>query len=177
MAELVTIARPYAKAAFQLAKERGDVDAWGQVMGLLSGLSKHEEAKVILHAENSKDTVAFIDGLVSKSGAIPNGFSDFLNLLAQKKRLVVLPELAKLFIGYYNEDNNLAFATITSAKPLSDAELDSLVAGLERKFGKKVQAETRIDETLIGGAVIETSGIIIDGSIKGKLAELAKSLN
>lgn len=177
MAELITIARPYAKAAFQLAKERQDVAAWQQVMSLFSALSKHAETKSILGSENSKEAVSFVNNLAAKAGQLPKGFAEFVNLLQQKKRLAVLPELAQLFVDYYNEDNNLAFATITSAKPLSETELASMVAGLERKFGKKVEVETEVDESLIGGAVIETSGVIIDGSIKGRLAELAKSLN
>lgn len=177
MAESITIARPYAKAAFQLAKERQDVAAWQQLMSVFAALAKSDAAKDILHSENSQETLSFIDGLVAKTEQKPQGFAEFIKVLQHKKRLSVLPELAQLFVRYYNDDNNLAFATITSAKPLSETELADLVSGLERKFGKKVEVETQVDESLIGGAVIETSGVTIDGSIKGRLAELAKSLN
>ena len=100
----------------------------------------------------------------------------FLGLLAQNGRMKLLPEIAGLFEQFRAEAEKIVRAKITSAAPMTQAEVDTLVAALKRRFGREVEVEALIDESLIGGAVIDAGEVVIDGSVKGKLARLSAAL-
>ena len=88
----------------------------------------------------------------------------------------MLPEIAGLFEQFRAEAEQIVRAKITSAAPMSQAELDTLVSALKRRFGREVEVESSIDESLIGGAVVDTGELVIDGSLKGKLSRLESAL-
>jgi len=103
-------------------------------------------------------------------------FARFLALLADNRRLALLPEIAGLYEQLRNEAERVVKATVTSATALPASELDALRAALVRRFGREVELETAVDPGLIGGAVIDAGDVVIDGSLKGKLERLQSAL-
>ena len=114
-------------------------------------------------------------GLLAPDGA-EEAFTRFLGLLADNRRLPLLPEIAGLFDELRFEAERVVKAHVTSATPLPAAELDTIKAALKKRFGREVEIEASVDESLIGGAVIDAGDVVIDGSLKGKLARLQTAL-
>ena len=100
----------------------------------------------------------------------------FLALLAENGRLAALPEIAGLYEELRAEAEHVVLAKVTSASTLPEAEVEQIRAALKRRFGREVQVETAVDASLIGGAVISAGDVVIDGSLKGKLARLQSAL-
>ncbi|RBG25136.1 F0F1 ATP synthase subunit delta, partial [Xanthomonas oryzae pv. oryzae] len=100
----------------------------------------------------------------------------FLGVLADAQRLSLLPEVAGLYEHLRAEAEHVVKATVTSAAAMSQTELDTIAAALKKRFGRDVDITTAVDASLIGGAVIDTGDVVIDGSLKGKLARLQSSL-
>jgi F-type H+-transporting ATPase subunit delta len=105
-----------------------------------------------------------------------DSLNQFLAVLAENNRLALLPEVSALYEQLRAESELVLKANITSAVPLSDAELAKLVAALKKRFNREVEVQTAIDESLIGGAVIDTGDLVIDGSVRNKLARLKADL-
>jgi F-type H+-transporting ATPase subunit delta len=113
---------------------------------------------------------------VTPPGEADAGFQQFLAVLADNRRLAVLPEIAGLFDALRAEAEHVVKAVITSATPLADGELDSIKASLARRFGRQVEVSTAVDPALIGGAVIDAGDVVIDGSLRTKLERLGAAL-
>jgi F-type H+-transporting ATPase subunit delta len=113
--------------------------------------------------------------LLAVDGAEPS-VQRFVHMLADNRRLELLPEIAGLFEQLRAEAERVVKARVTSASQLSDAELVAIRDGLKRRFGREVELETAIDESLIGGALIDAGDVVIDGSVRGKLARLQSAL-
>ena len=103
-------------------------------------------------------------------------FGNFLGLLFENRRLPLLPEIAGMFDELRFEAERVVKAKVTSAVPMPAAELETIKAALKKRFGRDVEVETAVDESLIGGAVIDAGDVVIDGSLKGKLARLQSAL-
>jgi F-type H+-transporting ATPase subunit delta len=103
-------------------------------------------------------------------------FARFLTLLADNRRLGLLPEIAGLYEELRAEAERVVKATVTSAVVLPAGELDKITAALRQRFGREVEVDTAIDASLIGGAVIDAGDVVIDGSLKGKLERLQAAL-
>lgn len=180
MAELLTAARPYAKALYEVANV-DDVKQWLPVMELCQALGDNEETKNLLKSRclTSEQFLSVFQSLAKSVNIknIPEKFNDFVQVLVGNKRAVMLPEIASLFIAEVNKSNDTVIAKIITAKTLSDASKDNLIQKLEKRYGKKVEASIEIDNSLIGGAVIEVGDTVIDGSVKGRLEQLTKALN
>jgi len=100
----------------------------------------------------------------------------FLALLADNRRLALLPEIAGLFEELRTEAERVVKARVTSATALGEGELEGIRAALKKRFGREVEIETAVDASLIGGAVIDAGDVVIDGSLKGKLGRLQSAL-
>src|SRR5690554_513633 len=168
-----TIARPYARAAFAVARDDGKAAAWSQALAFAARVAADPEVEALLShpALASQDAVA----LLAPEGAADK-FEGFLAQLADNGRLAVLPEIAGMFEQLRADDEQVVLATITSATELPQAEVEQLREALKRRFGREVQVETAIDESLIGGAVIAAGDVVIDGSLRGKLGRLQSAL-
>lgn len=177
MAELTTVARPYAKAAFQFADENGALAEWSAMLKFLAAVTQ-------------QDTVAqFIDNPKITSTRKAEGFlalcadklnpagTNFVSLLAQNKRLSALSEISVLFEVMKSEKERSVDALITSAFPLTSEQTSKLADSLTKKLGREVNVTTAIDNTILGGVVIKAGDLVIDGSVRGKLAKLAETLN
>lgn len=173
MSQALTLARPYARAAFGVARDGNDLAGWSKALGFAARVAADPQVSVLLgHPRLGGDdavTLLAADG----SGT---GFADFLRLLQDNGRLALMPEIAALFEEQRAEAEKVVRAKVTSASELPAGELDGIKSALKKRFGREVEVETAIDESLIGGALIDTGDMVIDGSLRGKLQRLQSAL-
>jgi F-type H+-transporting ATPase subunit delta len=173
MSQAMTLARPYARAAFSVAREAGALSAWSSALAFAAHVAANSEVAALLG--NPKLTHADVITLLAPEGA-DEALTTMLGLLFENGRLSLLPEITGLFDELRRESERVIKATVTSAAVLVDTELDTIKTGLRRRFGCDVEVETAIDESLIGGAIIDVGDVVIDGSLKGKLSRLQAAL-
>lgn len=174
MSQAFSLARPYARAAFALARERGDLGGWSRALTVAAQLSA--DPRVAALVDHPSLAPADAAGLVAPPGDLDAGFLQFLAVLAENRRAVLLPEIAALFEELRAEAQKIVRARITSAQPLDDAELAKLRESLRARFGRDVEIEAAVDPALIGGAVIDAGDVVIDGSVRSRLARLETAL-
>lgn len=186
MAENVTLARPYAEAAYQLARSANSssaLAAWSDVLSRLSTVAARPEMEECIgnprlspeqRAQLCLDVVS--DNKADPKSALSVDQQNFVRILADNDRLIVLPEIAALFDELKHGHEGVKDAEITSAFALDDATLKTIVGDLERKFDCKIQATVKVDAELIGGVRIAVGDEVIDASVRGKLAAMAIAL-
>ena len=174
MSQALTLARPYARAAFSLARDAGALPAWSNALAFAARMAADPQVAALLG--NPKLAQADATTLLAPEPANPV-FGDFLGLLFENRRLSLLPEIAGMYDELRFEAERVVKAKVTSAVALPDAELETIRAALKRRFGQDVEVETAVDESLIGGAVIDAGDVVIDGSLKGKLGRLQAALS
>ncbi len=175
MAENVTLARPYAEAAFQLAKA-SSLAAWSQSLDRMAVVTAAVEMQeCIANPQLSADQLSSLfAGVVG--GDLPAEQQNFVRVLIDNDRLGVLPEIAQLFNELKNGHEGVKDAEVESAFPLDDTAVKALVADLERKFQCKINVTVRLVPELIGGVRIAVGDEVIDASVRGKLAAMATAL-
>jgi len=176
MAELTTIARPYAEAAFRLAREHDDLAAWAQMLRLVGAVVG--DPKMAAALDNPQLTAADKEALVlSVCGdkLDPLG-RNFVRVLVESDRVALMPQIAALFEDLKNDAEGVAKATIDTAFPLSDAQVAELKTALEKRFGKRIEATVSVDPALIGGARVTVGDTVIDGTVEAQLAAMATHL-
>ena len=176
MAEISTIARPYAVAAFNLAKEKKSLSEWSEMLEFLAQVSLDER----MHAFINDSKVSDEDrekALVKIAGKKLNQYGEnLIKLLIEYKRLNVLPEISQLFETLKATDESTLDAEIIVASKPTDKEVDTLVKSLEKKFNKKIDAKVTIDEAIIGGTKVIVGDTVIDASVREQLQNLAYAL-
>ena len=177
MAELTTIARPYAKAAFQYAQACGKATQWAESIGVLAAVVASDNVSAYLDqpqltAEQQADALAEVCG-----DALNDSVKNFIVIMAENKRLPVLPEVFVLYSRYLAELEQTEEVNVASAFELTADEEQKLITTLKKKLGKEVTLQSTVDKTLIGGVVIHAGDLVIDSSVRGKLAKLAETLN
>ncbi|MEN5210228.1 F0F1 ATP synthase subunit delta [Stenotrophomonas terrae] len=173
MSQALTLARPYARAAFAIARDEGKFAPWSDALAFSARVAADPRVSALLsNPELARgDAVA----LLAPEAADEN-YGRFLSLLAQSRRLQQLPEIAGLFEQLRAEAEHVVKATVTSATQMSADELEKIKAALCKRFGREVEVSTAVDASLIGGAVIDAGDVVIDGSLKGKLSRLQSAL-
>lgn len=173
MSQALTLARPYARAAFGLARDEGKFDAWSRALSLAAQIAADSRAAEVLinPALRQSDAVALLS-----SDEDDTTFGRFLAMLFDNRRLALLPEIAGLYEQQRAEAERIVNAHVTSASLLADAELERIKSALRSRFGREVNVTTGVDASLIGGAIIDAGDVVIDGSLKGKLARLQTAL-
>lgn len=174
MSQTLTFARPYARAVFSLAREQGRLTQWSTLLGFAAHAVSEPSVQAVIGNPrlDAQDLVA----VLVPPGDVDPLFTQFLSVLAENQRLVLLPEIAGLFDAQRAEDEHVVKATITSANELDAAELAKLRAALVKRFGREVDVTTAVDAALIGGAIIDAGDVVIDGSLRTKLARLGAAL-
>ncbi|HSD16642.1 MAG TPA: F0F1 ATP synthase subunit delta [Thermomonas sp.] len=173
MSQALTLARPYARAAFSIARDAGALPAWSGALGFAARVAADPKVAPLLG--NPGLTQADAATLLAPEGA-DEMFGNFLGLLFENRRLSLLPEITGMFDELRFEAERVVRAKVTSAVALPAAELETIKAALRKRFGRDVEVETAVDESLIGGAVIDAGDVVIDGSLKGKLGRLQAAL-
>ncbi len=173
MSELITLARPYAKAAFEFAKSESAVDQWSKDLLVAAGLAQNEE---ILNYFGRPDVLA--DDLVQlvsgDSGS--EQYKNFVRLLVENDRLSLLPEVAELYQFYLEQDSQSLTVDVFSAVELTAEQQLAMTAALSKRTGKQISLQTHIDENMMGGARIHCGDLVIDGTLRGKVDRLKTQL-
>lgn len=176
MAERTTLARPYARAVFELAgtgkKAR---ETWSKKLAAVAAVVQHEEIAGLLgnprlSAEDLADLVAEAAGKIDKQG------KNFVRLLAASRRLALAPEIAQLYEQFRAEAERVIDVELIAAREVDDAQQKKLADALSKRLGQDVRLKVRLDEDLIGGAILRAGDTTIDGSVRGKLARLSSAL-
>ena len=176
MAEPITVARPYAEAAYELAREGDALPHWSEMLRMAAAVAADGRMRAAL--DNPKLAAAEKESLfLSICGdKLDPGGRNFIRVLIEADRIGLLPEIRTLFDALKDDADGVARARISSAFPLDDAQLAALTKGLEKRFGRKVQATVNVDPSLIGGARIVVGDTVIDGSVRGELQAMASGL-
>ncbi|WP_373603507.1 F0F1 ATP synthase subunit delta [Aggregatibacter sp. HMT-949] len=180
MSELTTIARPYAKAVFDFAIEQRSIDKstvkkWEEMLGFLAEVVENDTMKDFLTSSFSAEKLA--DTVISICGEQVDQYGqNLIRLMAENKRLTVLPIVFKEFQHYVEEYNAIAEVQVTSAQPLSIAQQEKVAAAMEKKLARKIKLNCNVDTSLIAGVIIRTDDFVIDGSSRGQLNRLANEL-
>ena len=171
MAEIATIARPYAEALFRVAKS-ANLSAWAELVGEMAQAA--ENADVIAVVQNPKiPTATVVDAFLAVlKSPVNQEAKNFINTLASYHRLLVLPEIAAQFFTLKNAHEGAADAVITSAFSLSDAQVSTLCQTLEAKFGRKLNPSVTVDTSLIGGVRVVVGDEVLDTSVRAKLQQM-----
>lgn len=177
MAELSTIARPYAEALFSSAStDRDSLASWSELLSELATLSEHPEVRAALsdpRISQSQRNELFT-GLVKTK--LSDSARNFISLLVDNDRILLLPQIALQFDLLRHQLEGTAQADIASAYPLSDDQVNELVAGLEKKFNLKLKPVVTVDPDLIGGVRIVVGDQVLDTSVQAQLASMRDKL-
>lgn len=176
MADFTTAARPYAKAVFELAQEQGQFDAWSGRLEFWSALVANPEMSKRLDAPGltHQDKAGLIE-TVAGDEMEDNG-RNFIRLLSENNRLALLPDVQGLYEELRAEAEGEIEATVTTAFELSDEQQQNIIAALSKRLDRKVRIVSVVDSDLIGGAIIRAGDLVIDGSLKGRVENMERSV-
>ncbi len=181
MAENSSIARPYAEAAFELAREAGQLAGWSEILHVAAVAVGDEALARMIDAPGADD--AIVVGVIADvcKQAVNASVDDsrvvnLLRLLAENGRLPVLPEIAERFDKLKAEVENSIDVVLTAAAPVAEEEQAKIIEALKKRFARDVNLHFKLDENLIGGARLQADDLVIDGSIRTGLDKLSSAL-
>ena len=176
MAELTTLARPYAKAAFEFAQTASNVQSWYEALEVSAAVADQAQVKQALAASGlsaQQKASVFVqvcgDQLDEKQ-------QNFIRTLASNKRLALLPYIKELFARMKAQQEKTIDVEVTAAYELPVDLINKLAQALSAKLDRKVSVQGSVDKSLLGGVVIHTGDMVIDGSVRGRLAKLAEAM-
>lgn len=177
MAELITIARPYAQAVFKRAQETGQTARWSEQLEFAAALANDPTMGPLLSSSRLTRT-QLADLFIDIAGdRLDAEGQNLIRVLADNRRLILLPQLAELYEKMRGEAEGTVDAEMVSAYPVDDAQRERIATALTQRLGRQVRLHAVTDENMLGGAVIRAGDMVIDGSVRGKLAKLASALN
>jgi F-type H+-transporting ATPase subunit delta len=174
--DITTIARPYAEAVFAEAQEKGQIDAWGDALAVLSSIAGAPEmAQQIANPNVPRERLC--DAILEIAGSDqPKEARNLVRLLAQNNRLSAIPEIAEQYDGLKIENQGQREVHVLSAFELNEAQRQEIVDALKKRLGTDVELTIETDPSLIGGIEIRAGDLVIDGSVRGKLHKLSTEL-
>jgi len=177
MAESSTVARPYAKAVFLHALERNELSEWSDLLARASAIVSHEDMEniVVTPVLGYQEKASILIDLCG--GKLTEEANRFFTLLAEHKRLAVLPAILEAYETLKAAKEQSLDVEITSAFKLSSEQQEKLAAKLKKVWQKEICTQVKIDKSLIGGVIIRAGDVVIDGSVRGKLSRIAESVN
>jgi len=176
MAELATIARPYAEAAFALARQHGELAKWSEMLSLLVNVYRDPQfqARIAAPTVTSADIERLMLAICGER--IDGHARNFVQLLVKNGRLSALAETHKLYEQLKSKDEGVVEANIESAYPLEDQQLEQIVSLLAKRYNKKISPSVGVDSDLIGGIKVQVGDKVWDASVRGRLQEMAAAL-
>ncbi len=174
MTELSTLARPYSKAAFEYSLEHNSLEDWQKNLSLLSEMIQNDRIRDFIVKPNVTPSLLVDTILKIFDSDLPNGFSNFLDLLCQNKRL---PQIKDQFETHKANQEAILEITVSVTEELTDDQLKKLTEALATNLKRQINIQIVLNKDLIGGAVIQAGDMVIDNSVRGKLNKLADSLN
>lgn len=175
MSNALTLARPYARAAFELAKSEGAAAAWSARLGFAAQIVAQSAVQALVGSPKlqAADRVALF---LPDGDAADSSFARFLTLLEANQRLALLAEIGGLYEELRADDERTLKVRVKSAMAIDPAQQQQLTGALAKRFDRAVTLDVVIDPELIGGAVVEAGDVVIDGSLRGRLARLRADL-
>ncbi len=176
MAENTIVARPYAKAVFELARDHDAFPQWAEFLALASLVAEDDGFLAFmrgLDADPDRLASIVIDVCGDRAGELQQ---NFIRVLAENGRLGCLPEIAREFTELRDEYENIAEVYVTSAVPLNETQKQEFAAAMKRRLGKDVRLNCDLDDSLIGGVIIRSGDVVIDGSLRGRIERLADAV-
>lgn len=176
MSETITIARPYAQAAFEEAQKLSDLKSWSEVLQSLAEAVTYPEIRTVISSPSvAKTQLGNLLGDVL-GGKLKPQQMNFVRVLAENQRLLVLPEIAAIFEVLKSEAEKSVDVVVDSAFELSAAQRDKLVSSLKKRMGREIKLVCQVNKELLGGVVIRAGDKVIDGSARTRLNEMANAL-
>lgn len=176
MADKITIARPYAKAAFAEAKSDKRLGPWSEALRTAAAVVKDPRVQSLLGnpTVSSADLAKLVIDLAGKK--LDEHGRNFVQTLAENRRLAYLPEISTLFDELKDEAEGVIDVTVTSAAPLESGQREALSAALQLRLKRQIRLQCHTDPSLIGGAVLQAGDLVIDGSVRTRLNRIAYEL-
>jgi len=178
MADTTTVARPYARAAFEVARDADSLQPWSELMQLLSTVVQDPQMVAVLDnpdlgAKSKGDAVIEVcaDALGDSEEA-----RNFVRTMAENRRLTLLPEITTVFEQMRADAEKTVAAEVISARKLTKAQEEEIAAALAKRLDRRVEIQNTVDKSLLGGAIIRAGDLVIDGSARGKLQKLAAAI-
>lgn len=176
MINRTTLARPYARAVFEVGRKAGKLDTWSDSLGRAAMVTASPELRQFAGDPrvSREQMLTLMTDL--GDGRYDEQFVNFLKVLVTYGRLELLPEIAAQFEQLKRESEARIRVQVSSAMPMSDDETAALSQRLKARFGREVELDVEVDDSLIGGAVIRAGDQVIDGSVRGRLEQLGRQL-
>jgi len=177
MAEAITIARPYANAAFAIANDKGELKSWSDLLAVLAQAVAVPNMQSVISSPSVSDEQ--VVGLLAEVAGelMSDEAQNFLALLAENNRLMLLEHIAVIFEELRAEAEQVMTADVTTARALTSEQENNISAALKKRLGRDVTLNSSVDESLLGGAIIRAGDLIIDGSALGKLNRLTNAIS
>ena len=176
MSELTTAARPYARAAFDIANSHGEQQQWTDMLAFMAAISHDPTMSALLDSPGLSQAQSAEMFISVCSDKIDQRAKNFVKLLAENDRIKLLPEITALYEHYRAEAEGSIDAEVISAQEINDDQLSKIAASLKTRLGKEVRLTSKIDADLIGGAIVRAGDLVIDGSLSGRLEKLSTTL-
>ena len=176
MAELATLARPYAEAAFALARESGALPKWADTIDLLAAVAS--DAKVSAAVDNPKLSAEQKRSLFATvmGDKLDVTTTSFVNVLLEADRVKLLPQINEHFQALKRNNDNVARATIVSAFPLTQQQRDELKGALAKRYSRQIETVEEVDASLLGGAKVIVGDQVIDRTVIGQLNKMSRQI-
>jgi F-type H+-transporting ATPase subunit delta len=175
MSQPLTLARPYARAAFELASSAHALGDWAKNLAFAAQAAADPQVRSLIG--NPRVSPAELASLFLGEGEPADStFAGFMQLLADNHRLEVLPEIAALFEQRKREAESILQVRVRTATPIDANETAKLKDALKRRFGRDIELEQSVDPAVLGGAIIDAGDVVIDGSVRGRLHQLEAAL-
>jgi len=177
MAESITLARPYAKASFEVALAAGELSPWSQSLKLLASVAANDAVRktMLSPALTAAEQASMLINLCGNE-LMPKA-GNLIRLLAENKRLQLLPEISELFEALKANQEMTVDVELSTAFELNKDVVKKITQALQTRLNREIKLHTRVDKHLIGGAVIRAGDTVIDSSVRGKLTKLAEAMN
>ncbi|PVZ81896.1 F0F1 ATP synthase subunit delta [Serratia sp. S1B] len=175
MSEFITVARPYAKAAFDFAVENQSVERWQQMLTFAAAVTGNEQMAELLSGDIAPDTLSKTFIAVCGDELDEHG-QNFIRVMAENRRLQVLPAVLQQFIALRATLESTVEVDVLSASALNDEQQVKIAAAMEKRLSRKVKLNCKIDKSVLAGVVIRAGDMVIDGSVRGRLERLADVL-
>jgi F-type H+-transporting ATPase subunit delta len=175
MSEFVTVARPYAKAAFDFAVEHQSVDRWQQMLAFAAEVASNEQVEDILSGALAPEATAAAFNAIC-GDQLDEAGQNLVKVMAENGRLQALPDVLAQFTQLRAAYDATADVEVISANTLSDEQLSKISAAMEKRLSRKVKLNCKIDKSVMAGVIIRAGDMVIDGSVRGRLERLADVL-
>lgn len=176
MSNATTLARPYARAAFELAKSEGAQAQWSARLGFAAQVAAQSAVHDLLGSPKLQAADRISLFLSEGDGGTSSSFGRFLAILEANQRLSLLGEIASLFEMLRADDEKRLHVRVRAAMAIEPMQQQQLIGALAKRFNREIDLELAIDPELLGGAVVEAGDVVIDGSVSGKLKRLRAEL-